>query len=63
MVPACQAPLQPLQNHPSGHLGRWATMWSAEEMLDEQYERVGVPARTTNADKDRLQERLEDDLC
>ena len=25
---------QPLQNHPSGHLGRWAAPLSVQEMLD-----------------------------
>ena len=34
MVRACHTPRQPLQNHPLGHLGGWATPWSAEEMLD-----------------------------
>ena len=36
-------PQQPLLNHPSGHLGGWAMPWSAEEMLDGQHQRVGVP--------------------
>ena len=27
-------PGQPLQNHSSGHLGGWATLWLTEEMLD-----------------------------
>ena len=42
-------PQQPLKNHPSGHLGEWATLWSAEEMLDGQHQRVDIPAhvRTT----------------
>ena len=30
-------PQQPLQNHPSGHLGGWVTLWSAEEMLDGRH--------------------------
>ena len=34
MFRACHTPWQPLQNHPSGHLGVRATPWSAEEMLD-----------------------------
>ena len=39
-IGACHMPWQPLQNHPSGHLGRWATPWSAEEMLDGQLQTV-----------------------
>ena len=35
---------QPLQNHPSGHLVRWATLWLAEEMLDGQHQRADIPA-------------------
>ena len=34
MIRACHTPRQPLQNHTSGHLGGWATPWSAEEMPD-----------------------------
>ena len=37
VVRACHNLWQPLQNHPSGHLGGWATLWSAEEMLDGQH--------------------------
>ena len=33
-VRACHILRQPLQNHPSGHLGVWVTLWLAEEMLD-----------------------------
>ena len=29
--------------HPSGHLGEWATPWSAEEMMDGQRQRVDIP--------------------
>ena len=32
----CHTPRQHLQSCPSGHLGGWATPWSAEEMLDGQ---------------------------
>ena len=34
MVRVCHMARQPVQNHPSGHLGGWATPWSAEEKLD-----------------------------
>ena len=34
MVQACHTPQQPLQNHPSVHLGGLLTSWSAEEVLD-----------------------------
>ena len=36
MVRAYHTPRQPLQNHLLGHLGGWATPWSAKEMLDGQ---------------------------
>ena len=39
-----QTPRQPLQNYPSGHLGGWATPWSAEEMLDGQRQRADITA-------------------
>ena len=40
----------PLQNHSSGHLGGWATPWSAEEMLDGEHQGVHISshARTTH---------------
>ena len=44
MVRTCHTPRQPLQNHPSGRLGGWATPWSAGEMLDGQHQRVEIPA-------------------
>ena len=37
-VRACRTPRHPLQNHPSRHLGVWATPWSAGEMLDGQHQ-------------------------
>ena len=63
MVRACHTPRQPLQNHPSGHFGGWATPWSAEEMLDGQHQRVDIPAHARFAHKGLLQKRLEEDLC
>ena len=54
---------QPLQNRPSGHIGGRATSWSAEEMLDGQYQRVDIPAHARTARKGLLQKRLEEDLC
>ena len=57
-------PRQSLQNHPSGHLGGWATPWSAEDMLDGQRQRADVvPARAKAAHMGLLQKRLEEDLC
>ena len=50
-VRACHTPRHPLQNHPSGHLGRWATPWPAEEMLDGQRQRADSPARARAAHK------------
>ena len=63
MVRACHMPRQPLQNHPSGHLGGWAMPWSAEEMLDGQHQRMDIPAQTRPAHKGLLQKRLEEDFC
>ena len=58
VVRACHTPRQPLENHPSGHLGG-----SAEEMLDGQHQRVDIPALARTAHKGFVQERLEEDLC
>ena len=63
MVRACHTPRQPVQNHPSGHLGGWAMPWSAEEMLDGQHQRVDNPAYAKTAHDGFLQKRLEEDLC
>ena len=63
MVRTCHTPRQPLQNHPSEHLGGWATPSSAEKMLDGQHQRVDIPAHARTAHKGLLQKRLEEDLC
>ena len=63
MVQACHRPQQPLQNHPSRHLGGWATPWSAEEMLDGHHQRVDTPALSRTAHNGLLQKSLEEDLC
>ena len=63
IVRACHTPLQPLQNHPPGHLGGWATLWLAEEMLDAQHQRVDIPVHARTAQKGLLWKRLEEDLC
>ena len=55
-------PPQPLQNHPSGHLGGRAIPWSAEKMLDGQHQRVDNPAHARTVHKGLLQKRLEEDL-
>ena len=44
MVCACHTPWQPPKNHPSQHLGGWAKLWSAEEMLDGQHLRLDIPS-------------------
>ena len=63
-VGACQTPRQPLQSHPSGHLGGWATQLSAEDMLDGQHQRVDIPAHARTAHKGLLQKKkIEEDLC
>ena len=65
LVRACHAPRQLIQNHPSGHIGGWATPWSAEEMLDGQRRRVDVPPHARTAHDGLVQEggKLEEDLC
>ena len=60
---ACYTPWQPLQNHPSGHLGGRATPWSAEEMLGGQHQRVDIHAHARAAHKGLLRKGLEQGLC
>ena len=59
----CHTPRQPLQKHPSRHVGGWATPWSAEEMLDGQHQRVDIPVHDRTANNGLLQKRLKEDLC
>ena len=49
MVWACHTSRQPLQKHPSGHLGGWATLWSAEEMLLKEWTCLPMPELLTMA--------------
>ena len=63
MVRACHTPRQPLQNHPPRHLGGLATLWSAEDQLDGQHQRMNIPCHARTAHKGLLQKRLEEDLC
>ena len=46
---ARHTPRHPLQNHPSGHLGGWATPWLSEETLDRQHQRIDVFTRARTA--------------
>ena len=46
-----------------GHLGRWAVLCSAKEMLHGQHQRVDILALSGTAHKGLLQKRLEEDLC
>ena len=57
MVQTCHTPRQPLQNHPSAHLGGWAPPWSAEEMLDGQHQRVDIHARARTTHNGLLQKK------
>ena len=57
MVRTCHTPQQPLQNHPSRHLGGWATPSSAEETQDRQHQREDIPAHARTAHKDLLQNK------
>ena len=54
---SCHTPRQPLRDHPSGHLGGWATPWSTEEMLDGQRQRVDILAHARTAHKGLLQKK------
>ena len=63
LVRACHMPTQSHQKHPSGHLGGWMMLWSAEQMLDWQHERVDLPAHARTAHEGPLQKRLEENLC
>ena len=40
-----------------------ALLWSAEEMLDGQRQRVNIPADARHAHMGLMQIRLEEDLC
>ena len=55
-------PRQSLKNHPSGHLGGQATLWSVEKMLDGQRQRVDIPAPARIAYNGLPQKRIEEDL-
>ena len=63
MFEACHMSPQPLQKHQSGHLGGWTLLWSAQEMLDGQHQRVDIPAYAITAHKGFLRRELEEDLC
>ena len=49
VVRACHTPRQPLQNHSSRRLRGWATLWSAEEILEGQRQKVDIPAHARTA--------------
>ena len=63
MVRARHTSRQPLQNHPSGHLGGWMMPWSAEELLEGQHQILDIPAYARAAHMGLLQKRLKEDLC
>ena len=62
MVRACRTQRQPLQNRPSGHLGGWATPWTAGEVLDGR-SKSGHPCPCQSCSQGLLQKSLEEDLC
>ena len=51
------------EHRASGHLGGWATPWSAEEVLDGQHDRLDIPAYARAAHVGLQQESLEENLC
>ena len=59
-VRACHTPRQRLQNHPSGHLGGWATLWKAEKMLDGQHPKVEIHTHARIAHNGLPRKRLEE---
>ena len=61
MVRVCHTPRWPLRNHSSGHLGRWTTPWSAEEMLHGQRQRVDIPAHARSAHNGLLLKKMAED--
>ena len=60
---ACHATRQPLQYHPTRHLPGLTTLWSTEEMLDGQHQKLDFSVRVKTARDDLWQKRLEEDLC
>ena len=54
---------QPLQNHPSGHPGGLAMLWSAGAIADGQCQRMDIPACARTPQNGLLQKSLEEDLC
>ena len=55
------------KNHPSGHLGGWAALWS-EELLNGQHQSMDVPAHARTVhdgllQKQQQQNGVEEDLC
>ena len=56
-------PRLPVQYHYSGHGLGWATLWSAEEMLDGQHQTADIPAHAGAVHKGFLQKILTEDLC
>ena len=63
MVWACHTPRQPLENHPSGHLGGWATPWSAEVKLMDNIKKWTSLPNARNAYRGLLQKTLEEHFC
>ena len=45
------------RNHPSGHLGGWATPWSVEEMMNGQHQKVDVPSHARTVHNGLLQKK------
>ena len=62
MVHACHVQWL-LQCYLPWHLGRWATPWLADEMLDGQHQRVDIPTHARNAHRGLLKKRLEEDFA
>ena len=54
---------QPLQNHPSGHLGGWVAPWLVEEMLGGQHQKVDIPVHARTAHNGLLQQTMEENVC
>ena len=59
MVRACHAPRQPLQTHPSGHLGQWTTPCDQQGKYWMDSQRVDIPAHSRTVHVGLWQKRLE----
>ena len=63
MVQACHTPWQPLQNHPSGHLGEVGDAVIRRGNAGWTTSKSGPPSPCQNCPQGPLQKSLEEDVC